>query len=237
MFPNPVILIIVVFAGFETWRRWKQRRAGGAEQEAYYRVSPRDRALVAAVYLALIALLVIGMNATHLRPHAGVSAERHDGGCLCGAVRYRIDGPLRDVVVCHCSRCRRAQGHVAAYSDCATADLTVTGEPALRWYVADERRRGFCSVCGVQPVLARARMMIRPSRIAAGTLDPPTGLRTVAQIFCATPGDYYASAGEGERFEQGLPPAPGRPNAGSACPARRSASRHHRGRPRRARNV
>jgi len=66
IFPNPIILIIVVFAGFETWRRWKQRRAGGAEQEAYYRVSPHNRALVAITYLTLIALLVIGMDATHL---------------------------------------------------------------------------------------------------------------------------------------------------------------------------
>jgi hypothetical protein len=40
--------------------------------------------------------------------------------------------------------------------------------------------------------------------VAAGTLDPPTGLRTVAHIFSATPGDYHASAGEGERYEQGL---------------------------------
>ena len=66
IFPNPIILIIVVFAGFETWRRWKQRRAGGAEQEAYYRVSPHNRALVAITYLTLISLLVIGMDATHL---------------------------------------------------------------------------------------------------------------------------------------------------------------------------
>jgi Zn-dependent protease len=66
IWPNPIILIIVVFAAFETWRRWKQRRAGGAAQEAYYRVSPRNRALVAITYLTLIALLVIGMNATHL---------------------------------------------------------------------------------------------------------------------------------------------------------------------------
>jgi Zn-dependent protease len=67
IFPNPIILIIVVFAGFETWRRWKQRRQGGTEQEAYYRVSPRNRALVALVYLGLIALLVVGMDATHLQ--------------------------------------------------------------------------------------------------------------------------------------------------------------------------
>ena len=65
-FPNPIILIIVVFAGLETWRRVKQRRAGGLAQEAYYRVSPRNRILVGAVYLGLVALLVIGMDATHL---------------------------------------------------------------------------------------------------------------------------------------------------------------------------
>jgi Zn-dependent protease len=66
LFPNPVILLILVFAGFETYKRWQQRRAGGLAQEAYYRVRPLDRALVAAVYLSLIALLVVGMHATLL---------------------------------------------------------------------------------------------------------------------------------------------------------------------------
>jgi Zn-dependent protease len=65
-FPNPVILIIVVFGGLETWRRWQARRAGGAEQAAYYRVAPRARLAVAAVYLALIGALVVGMDATHI---------------------------------------------------------------------------------------------------------------------------------------------------------------------------
>jgi len=64
IFPNPIILLILVFAGFETYKRWKQRRAGGLTQEAYYRVRPLDRALVAAVYLSLVALLVVGMHAT-----------------------------------------------------------------------------------------------------------------------------------------------------------------------------
>jgi hypothetical protein len=132
-----------------------------------------------------------------------VSTTGHEGGCLCGAVRYRIEGPLRDVVVCHCSRCRRAHGHVAAYSECATADLTVTDETALRWYEADERRRGFCSVCGASLFWAREDDP-QTTAVAAGTLDAPTGLRTVAHIFTATPGDYYESAGEGEQFELGL---------------------------------
>ena len=64
IFPNPIIWLILLFAGFETYKRWQQRRAGGLAQEAYYRVRPLDRALVAAVYLSLVALLVVGMHAT-----------------------------------------------------------------------------------------------------------------------------------------------------------------------------
>ena len=66
LFPNPVILLILVFAGIETYKRWKLRRSASTEQEAYYRVRPLDRALVAGVYLSLIALLVVGMHATLL---------------------------------------------------------------------------------------------------------------------------------------------------------------------------
>ena len=64
VFPNPIILLILVFAGFETYKRWKLRRTASPDQQAYYRVRPIDRALVAAVYIGLVALLVVGMHAT-----------------------------------------------------------------------------------------------------------------------------------------------------------------------------
>jgi Zn-dependent protease len=66
VFPNPIILIIALFAAYETYRRWQHRRHGDAVTQSYYRVSPRNRLLVGAVYLGLVALLVIGMDATHL---------------------------------------------------------------------------------------------------------------------------------------------------------------------------
>lgn len=66
VFPNPIILLILLFAGLETYKRWKLRRSGAPQQRDYYRVRPRDRALVAAVYLGLIALLVAGMHVTAL---------------------------------------------------------------------------------------------------------------------------------------------------------------------------
>jgi Zn-dependent protease len=66
-FPNPIILLILLLAAFETYRRWKQRRSGDPEARAYYRVKRSHRALVAAVYLALIVVCVVGMDLTHLQ--------------------------------------------------------------------------------------------------------------------------------------------------------------------------
>ena len=69
VFPNPIIFLIVLFGAMETWRRWKERNSPEAKE--YYRVSPRDRILVAAVYLALIALLTFGMAETHIERDFG----------------------------------------------------------------------------------------------------------------------------------------------------------------------
>jgi hypothetical protein len=66
VFPNPIILIIAVVGAFDVYGRWTRRRRGGDEARAYYKVRGRDRALVGFVYLALIAVLVLGMDATHL---------------------------------------------------------------------------------------------------------------------------------------------------------------------------
>ena len=63
-FPNPILVLVLVLGGLETWRRWQRRRRGGEETAAYYRVAPRHRAMVAGVYLALVAGLAVGMHAT-----------------------------------------------------------------------------------------------------------------------------------------------------------------------------
>jgi Zn-dependent protease len=66
-FPNPIIILIALVGAFDVYGRWTRRRKGGAEAATYYEVRPRDRALVALVYLALIAVLVLGMDVTHLQ--------------------------------------------------------------------------------------------------------------------------------------------------------------------------
>jgi Zn-dependent protease len=63
-FPSPVLLLILLLGGWESWRRWKARNT--PEARAFHRIPARTRALVAATYLALIVALAIGTSATHL---------------------------------------------------------------------------------------------------------------------------------------------------------------------------
>jgi Zn-dependent protease len=65
-FPNPILVLFLFLGGMESWRRWKKRRSGEEEDEAYYRVRPLHRFLVGAVYVGLIAVLVLGMDLTFL---------------------------------------------------------------------------------------------------------------------------------------------------------------------------
>jgi Zn-dependent protease len=65
-FPNPFILLFLLLGAFDVRRRWKRRKEGGPEQDAYYRVRSRDRFLVGLVYVGLAVGLFVAMNATHV---------------------------------------------------------------------------------------------------------------------------------------------------------------------------
>jgi hypothetical protein len=112
------------------------------------------------------------------------------GACLCGAVRYRVTGPLRPVVACHCTQCRRTTGHFMAATAARRSDFELISQAELKWYLSSpEARRGFCGRCGSTLFWeAAGRDSIS---IAAGTLDGATGLATACHIFVADKGDYY----------------------------------------------
>ena len=118
------------------------------------------------------------------------SPIRNTGGCLCGAVRYEVRGPLRPVVDCHCTMCRRTSGHFAAFTATRPDALVLIESEGLRWYRSStSARRGFCGRCG-------SSMFWEPDSgdrisIAAGTLASPTGLETVVHVFVEDVGDYY----------------------------------------------
>ncbi|MBL8689390.1 MAG: GFA family protein [Rhodospirillaceae bacterium] len=112
------------------------------------------------------------------------------GQCLCGAVRFRLSGELRNVVICHCGQCRKWHGHVGAYTRVPISALRIEDERSLSWFRSSEKaRRGFCRDCGSS--LFWERIGSDQMSVAAGTLDEPTGLSTRLQIFAEDAGDYY----------------------------------------------
>lgn len=114
------------------------------------------------------------------------------GGCLCGGVRYEVRGPLRDVIVCHCSQCRRTSGHVVAASSAQNSDLVLSESSTLRWYrSSDQAERGFCGRCGGNLFWKPISGGSTTTSIMAGTLDPPTGLKVIEHIFLDAKSDYY----------------------------------------------
>lgn len=124
---------------------------------------------------------------------------RASGGCLCGAVRYEIHGPLRHVVACHCGLCRRSHGHFAAYSETKTDHLRLTAGRGLKWFDSSPKaRRGFCAECG-----SRLFWQLRGGdtmNVAAGSIDAPTGLVLVGHVFTAEIPDYYQLTDELPKF-------------------------------------
>lgn len=80
----------------------------------------------------------------------------------------------------------------------ASKNLVLLEDRGLGWYVADGRERGFCRECGASLFWRRAGAP--GTSIAAGTLQEPTGLATVAHTFVDSRGDYYELGDELPRF-------------------------------------
>ncbi|WP_425403287.1 GFA family protein [Hwanghaeella sp.] len=122
------------------------------------------------------------------------------GGCLCGAIRYRITGPLGPVIGCHCEQCRRTSGHYAASTDVATDDLLISNSKhALKWYRSSETaERGFCQRCGSNLFWRQ----IGGDRVAvgAGSLDHEQGMRMDRHVFVNFKGDYYEIPDDAQTF-------------------------------------
>ena len=124
-------------------------------------------------------------------------SEHHEGGCLCGGVRYRVTGPLRDITTCHCGECRRTHGGAAPYTACPDDQLELLTDLGLAWVESPHSTtnavRGFCANCG------SSLFWKAPERdytaIAAGSVDEPSGLRSIDHIWWDARADWEVPDG------------------------------------------
>ncbi len=114
-------------------------------------------------------------------------AKTYTGGCLCGAITYRVDGALRPVINCHCTQCRKTSGHHVAATSAPRGAVHIDGD--VRWYQSSaQARRGFCPTCGGNLFWDGPGDNLS---ILAGTLDDAQGIHTAGHIFVADKGAYY----------------------------------------------
>lgn len=114
------------------------------------------------------------------------------GACLCGRIRYRVEGKPDALVYCHCSQCRKAQGvaFAANLPVPLAAFRLLSGSDSLAEYRASPgKARYFCRECG-SPLYSRIDGA-ETLRLRAGTLDPGAELVPVAHIFATSAANWH----------------------------------------------
>lgn len=132
---------------------------------------------------------------------------KREGACPCRAVRYSIDGPVRDVLVCHCDACHEATGGPWSASAAHRKDLVVEDAAALIWKRANvseyEASRGRCRTCGTTVFWdAPGRETVS---FGVATLADASGLEVAGHIWVAGQGAASVPSADPPSYSEGLP--------------------------------
>lgn len=128
-----------------------------------------------------------------------------DGGCLCGAIRFRATGqPLR-VTYCHCSQCRRHAGApIAAFAVYARTQVQwAQGEPR-RFRSSDTGQRGFCPDCG-SSLTWESLPAGDEIDLGVGCFDDPSGFKPQDHLWIESAVPWFHVADDIPRHRRGRP--------------------------------
>jgi hypothetical protein len=129
------------------------------------------------------------------------------GRCLCGRVRFEINGQLGPVIHCHCSMCRRASGSCfATNASVRKEDFRIlSGHDLIKEYESSPgNQRAFCSTCGT-PLYGTFSDLPLVRRVRLGTLDIAQGAKSVAHMWTGSKSDWFEITDALEQFKEGPP--------------------------------
>ncbi len=105
-----------------------------------------------------------------------------DGGCLCGKIRYRADGPVRWSGHCHCRLCQRASGApLVTWFTVDAGDFAFTAGSPQRYRSSEKGERTFCGDCGT-PLTFRHDDSAQDVDITAASLDDPDNVAPTVNV-------------------------------------------------------
>lgn len=128
-----------------------------------------------------------------------------EGGCLCGAIRYRVEGPHIDAGYCHCRICQRSAGApVLAWLTVPVEAFSYTaGQPAV-YCSSTHSQREFCNRCGTQ-LAFRRQQDARRVDITTASLDDPSRVAPEYHIWRMSRIAWFETHDSLPRFEDAGP--------------------------------
>ena len=114
-----------------------------------------------------------------------MSSKVYKGSCLCGIVRFEITGDIQNIIYCHCSRCRKAQGSAFAANGNVDAENFnyISGKDELTGYESTPgQTKYFCKHCG-SPIISRNESSPNIVRVRLGAIESDIIERPIAHIF------------------------------------------------------
>jgi hypothetical protein len=133
------------------------------------------------------------------------------GGCLCGAIRYQMEGPAGVAAVCHCRNCQKQSGSAFSVLVGARASaLRVEGQTAVYHDRGDSGAavdRHFCAACG-SPIYSSLPAAPEVVYIKAGTLDDTARLAPRVHVWCDSAWPWTAFPEGAVRIARNPPAAP-----------------------------
>ncbi len=112
--------------------------------------------------------------------------DERTGGCLCGAVRYRVKGEPVRTMLCHCRNCQKTSGSaLSTIALVSRAAIRIEGELRGYEYAGDSGNKleiNFCPTCG-SPVILNIRAMPDVVSVKVGSFDDASWFKPEMQIW------------------------------------------------------
>ncbi len=126
-----------------------------------------------------------------------------EGGCHCGAIRYRVEGDPVYHAICHCSDCRGATGApLVSWALFPNAQFAVTQGEAKAYASSENARRHFCADCGTSLFYTNETVFPDMTDIQSGTLDNPDTIPLGIHVQTAERIGWMKNAHELPQFER-----------------------------------
>ncbi|MFT5757186.1 MAG: hypothetical protein ACI9LM_001915 [Alteromonadaceae bacterium] len=114
------------------------------------------------------------------------------GKCLCGAISIEVNGPIKSIIHCHCSLCRKSTGTAYATNGFVqTSNFNITqGQKKLSTFsLKPGRERHFCSACG-SPIYSSNEQDKNRVRVRLGIFDSDIKERPISHNFVTSKANW-----------------------------------------------